>query len=143
MMKNNDWLCLPIWCYGFYPKHIIEKAKKVKSKDEDLEDLAKEIAKNEGVEPGKFIHRWIPRDQMDILAWIQEDPEFPERSNMFFEDEEFFMVNLTHDKLMNKVHKFLLTEPTYREGIPETEVHYHVAPAMSQEERDEMEGDED
>lgn len=142
-MKNTDWICLPIKL-DFLPKHVYDKAKKFVSPGDDYRELAKEIAKNEGIEPGCFVNRWFPRDQMDILMWIQEDPENPEYSDMLFEDDDFHQVNMRHDKLMSKIHKFLSSEPTYREAIPPTEVHFPPdAMYMTKEERDEMEGEDD
>ena len=140
-MKNNDWICLPIKL-DFYPKHIREKAEKCASAGEDVKKLTVQIAKNEGIKVGTFVNRWFPRDMMDTLVAVQEDPEDESLSNIWFEDEDFHLVNMRHDKLMAKIHKFLLTEPSYREGLPETEVHYHVASVPSSEERDEM-GDDD
>lgn len=140
-MKNNDWICLPIWIYGFYPREIVNLAKTIKSHDQSLEDACKEIAAGKKVEPGKYINRWFPRDKMDILEIIQEDPDNENVSNLLFEDEDFHMVNMKNDKLMSKIHKFLLAKPAYRELSEErTEVHYIP---VSQEERDEMEGEDD
>ncbi len=142
-MKNNDWLDLPVFLDSFFTKDIMDKAKMVRSHDERLMDVARRIAENEKVEPGKFISRWFPRDKFDILEWIQEDPDNPEYSDIYFADDDFWMVNMTHDKLMKKVHKFLLQEPSYRESQVGTEVTFIPHSSISQEERDEMEGDED
>jgi hypothetical protein len=123
MNKNNDWLCLPIMIFGFYPKHIIEKAKKVKSHDEELADVAERIAKNEGVDDFIFTNRWIPRDKFELLNGIEEHPEFQDRSLMEFDDGDFIIVNLPHAKLMTKIHRMMSQPGQYRELGEETSVH--------------------
>ena len=127
-MKNTDWIALPVFIDGFYSKDILDKARRVKSHDEKLIDVARVIADNEGREPGKFIMRWFPRDKIDILEWIQEDPDNPEYSDMFFADEDFWMVEVRHDELMKKIHKFLSQEPTYRKSLPMSETHVVYQP---------------
>ena len=140
-MKNNDWLCLPIMIFGFYPKHIMDKAKKVKSINQELLDVAAEIAENEGIEDFVFTNRWIPRDKFELLNGIGEHPEFEDRSLMEFEDGDFIIVNLHHAKLMAKVHKLMCSEPQYR--ILEEEGTEVTFIPVSQEERDEMEGEDE
>lgn len=140
-MKNNDWLCLPVMIFGFYPKHIIDKAKMVKSHDEDLGDVAKRIAENEKVDDFIFTNRWIPRDKFELLNGIEEHPEFEDRSLMEFDDGDFIIVNLHHSKLMAKIHKLMCSEGQYRElGEEGTEVHFVP---VSQEEKDEMDEDDE
>lgn len=140
-MKNNDWLCLPVMIFGFYPKHIIEKAKKVKSHDQELGEVAAMIAKNEGVDDFVFTNRWIPRDKFELLNGIEEHPEFEDRSLMEFDDGDFIIVNLHHSKLMAKVHKLMCSEPQYR--ILEDDGTEVTFIPVSQEERDEMEGEDE
>ncbi len=143
-MKNNDWLTLPIFLFGYLPKRITDLAENIASHKDEIDDLAIGIARKEGIEPGLFVKRAFPRDKMDIIETIQEHPENLAQTAIWFEDEDFHIVNLPYEKCLNKIHKFLSSEATYREGISETEVHYHVAPVhMSQEERDEMEGEDD
>lgn len=142
-MKNTDWLTLPIFLFGYLPKKITDMADKIATNSSESDDLAIEIAKKEGIEPGVFVKRGFPRDKMDIIETIQEHPENKNHTAIWFEDEDFHIVNLPYEKCLSKIHKFLSSEATYREGIPETEVHYHVVPAMSQEEKDEMEGEDD
>jgi hypothetical protein len=140
-MKNNDWLCLPIMIFGFYPKHIIEKAKKVKSHDQELGEVAAMIAKNEGVDDFVFTNRWIPRDKFELLNGIEEHPEFGDRSLMEFDDGDFIIVNLHHSKLMARVHTLMCSEPQYR--ILEDDGTEVTFIPVSQEERDEMEGEDE
>ena len=144
MMKNNDWLTLPIFLFGYLPKKITDAAEKIGTNPEEIDEIAINMANQQGIEPGKFVNRAFPRDKMDIIETIQEHPENITQTAIWFEDEDFHVVNLPYQKCLNKIHKFLSSEATYREGISETEVHYHVVPAtMSQEERDEMEGEDD
>jgi len=140
-MKNNDWLCLPVMIFGFYPKHIIEKAKRVKSHDQELGEVAAAIAKNEGIDDFVFTNRWIPRDKFELLNGIEEHPEYEDRSLMEFDDGDFIIVNLPHTKLMGKIHRLMCAEGQYRElGEEGTEVTFIP---VSQEERDEMEDEDD
>lgn len=142
-MKNNDWIPLPVFLDGFYSKDILDKAKMVKSHDEKLMDVARTIADTEGKEPGKFIIRWFPRDKMDILEWIQEDPDNPEYSDLFFADEDFWMVDMRHDLLMKKIHRFLGKEPTYRKLPDPKEIHVVHQPMPYPPNPDDYEDDDE
>lgn len=136
-MKNSDWICLPVYLFGFYPPNVVKNAKKIKSHDESLEDACKKICEIEGLENvGKFVNRWIPKDKFYILEFVQADPDNPNHSDMFFADEDFYMVKMHHNKLMKKLHEFLGEEPLYRKHP----IHQPVTVVYHEE--DEIEDDE-
>jgi hypothetical protein len=105
-MKNNEWIGLPVYQVNLYPKKIKDIAKKVGVSEE-------EIANNEGVSPGIILWEWIKReDIMEIFRII----EYPENTNMtilLLLSGEELIINMPHNKLMKKIHKFLLTESQY------------------------------
>lgn len=142
-MKNNDWLCLPVMIFGFYPDHIMEKAKKVKSHDQDITAVAAEIAKNEGVDDFVFTNRWIPRDKFELLNGIEEHPEDEDRSLMEFDDGDYIIVNLPHAKLMSKIHRLMCSEPQYRILQEEGTTVQFIPVSQHPEKEDEDDEDED
>ena len=136
-MKNSDWITLPVFLFGYLPKKITDLAERLETPDQTAEQIANDIAKRDGIEPGIFVQRGIPRDKMDILEMIQENPENKSQTALWFEDEDFYIVNLPYKTVLNKIHKFMLGEPVYRKLDSGTEVHYHVVSSNNEEDEDE------
>lgn len=139
MKKAGDWICLPSLLFGYYPPEVVDLVKGSVGENitqEEFERHCEIVAKQKNIKPGKFLMKWIPRDKIELLETIQEHSEEPRWSTLWFEDEDFYIVNMPHDKLMSKIHNFMTTEPIYRESSSETVTYIPIPP--TQEEIDEM-----
>lgn len=141
-MKNNDWLKLPIFLDSFYPDHIMAKARAISINEEEIKWRCEEIAKNEQIKKGIFVNRYFPYEKIALIDFIQEDPDDKTRSDIWFLDEDFSIVNIQVDELMAKIHKFLSGKPKYRlpETAATTTTYFYQQPPIQTKESD---GDED
>lgn len=105
-MKNNEWIDLPIYNTDLYPKQIRDIAKSVGA-------TVQEIGENEKVEPGVVLWEWIKREDVMDSFRILEYPDDENMSILLLLSGEQLIVKMPHRKLMNKIHKFLMTEPQY------------------------------
>lgn len=114
-MKNTDWLTLPIFLDGFWSQDIRIKAKKIQSHNQSLDEACEEIANGQNIGKGIFVNRAFPYDKIALVDWIQEDPDDTEKiSNIYFLDDEFYIVNLPYRTLLSKINTFLSGKPLYR-----------------------------
>lgn len=126
-MKNNDWLELPIFLDSFYPESVINQARKIAGSEDEMKYLCETIASQMGISKGVFVNRFFPYEKIALIDFIQEDPDDRNRSDIYFLDDDFCIVNINHRDLMNKVHKFLIGKPLYRFPVPppDTKIIFH------------------
>lgn len=127
---NSDWIELITFYFGWLPKNIIDEAKSLKPEadEKEISEITRGIAKSKNIEPGTWLSRWFPRAKIEEIDFIQQDPDFPEYSNIIFIDDDFLMVKMNTKKLMSKIHKFLLQEPKYKFQTEKQQIEFHPYP---------------
>ena len=98
MAKN--WLGLPVLWSGFYPKEVVELAKRAGVTPE-------EVAKKKGITPGKVNMEYFRRDDVELVYKITEDPENPKMCIFSYITGEFDIIALPAKLAVKRVDEFL------------------------------------
>ena len=131
MSKNTNWFRLPIY-YKRYPKEILKLARRAGVDPE-------EIAERDGINTDSFISVSIPRSELKTLFRIEEYPENPAMTLMYFDTGNIELIVEPERKLTARIDRFLKTTPAYEMDEDDDE----NFPPPTKEELEEMEGDDE